>query len=203
MCDTNLVRRLCVSRGECVVLEQDLNSRSCPSKVLNRLFLWGQRVSTFCLLAAASDKWFLLKFGRQLKRQGEPILFICNHSSSPLKREIFVLIICHLLWPSNLNALEFANKFLFVRETLFKITLPAFTKKNLGYFEWYNSAWFSAGPYPLWLSLSQFWLLCQILHSLGTQEVKRQVLPWEQQNLLILLNYQQTEGRDLKVDERL
>lgn len=198
MDDTNLVRRLCVSRGECVVLEQDLNSRFCPSKVL--LFLWGERVSTYCLLATASDKWFLLRFGRQLKRQGEPILFICNHSSQrccckilAIKREIFVLIICHLLWLSNLNALEFANKFQFVPKTLFKITLPAFTKKSLHYFEWYNSALFSAGPYHLWLSLSQFWLLCQILQSLGTQEVKRQVLPWEQQNLIILLNHAQVE----------
>ena len=51
-------------------------------EVLNTLR--GVRISTGCLLAAQSDRWFLLKLGRQLKkRQGEPIPLVCNHSPSP------------------------------------------------------------------------------------------------------------------------
>ena len=51
-------------------------------EVLNTLR--GVRISTSCLLAARSDRWLLLKLGRQLKRrQEEPIPLVCNHAPSP------------------------------------------------------------------------------------------------------------------------
>lgn len=68
-------------------------------------FLPIETVSIDCLLAAQSDRWFLLKWERQLKRQEEAISLICNHASSlqrccraQLQRsqpEFFLIVMCH------------------------------------------------------------------------------------------------------------